>query len=171
MVHTNSPVKANKLHRPITFYTHLAVRENSLDLYGFSSLSELEMFELLLTLNKIGPKSALQIMVQADLAVLKKAITTEDAAYLTKLSGIGKKTAENIVIGLKDRVTETEMYSKQNLAGGNQQNISDIIDALIALGYPQKEARSATQKLSDEKPELLSNSNAAITAALKQLGS
>ena len=102
MVHTNCPVKTGKLNQEVTFYTHLAVRENALDLYGFSSPDELEMFELLLTLNKIGPKLALQIMVQADLAVLKKAITTEDAPYLTKLSGIGKKTAENIVAGLKD---------------------------------------------------------------------
>ena len=171
LVHTNCPVKTNKLNQEVTFYTHLAVRENALDLYGFSSPDELQMFELLLTLNKIGPKSALQIMVQADLAVLKKAIATEDAPYLTKLSGIGKKTAENIVIGLKDRVTDTEMYTKQTTTPDDQQNISDIIDALIALGYPQRDARSVVQKLNDENPELLSNSNATLTAALKQLGS
>ena len=109
-------------------------------------------------------------MSQADLVVLKKAVITEDAPYLTKLSGIGKKTAENIVAGLKDKVTDAEAYTKKD-TDTNQQNISDTIDALITLGYPQKDARLTVQKLSDETPELFVDSNAALTAALKQLGS
>ena len=91
LVNTNAKIKSVQLGKPITFYTYLAVRENALDLYGFSNPDELEMFEMLLTLNRVGPKSALQIMSQADLTVLKKAVITEDAPYLTKLSGIGKK--------------------------------------------------------------------------------
>ena len=74
-----------------------------------------------------------------------------------------KKTAENIVAGLKDKVTDAEAYTKQ-AADTNQQNISDTIDALITLGYPQKDARLTVQKLSDETPELFVDSNAASTA-------
>ena len=170
LVNTNAKIKPSRIGKQVTFYTHLAVRENALDLYGFSSPDELEMFELLLTLNRVGPKSALQIMSQADLMVLKKAIATEDAPYLTKLSGLGKKTAENIVAGLKGKVVDTEIYTRQATAA-NQQNISDTIDALIALGYPQRDARLTVQKLSDETPELFVDSNAALRASLKQLGS
>ena len=171
LVNTNAKIKPSQVGKQMTFYTHLAVRENALDLYGFGNPDELEMFELLLTLNRVGPKSALQIMSQADLAVLKKAIATEDAPYLTKLSGIGKKTAENIVTGLKSWIMDTEKAYIKKDTDANQQNISDAIDALIALGYPQKDARLAVQKLSDEKPEIFVDSNATLTAALKQLGS
>ena len=171
LVNTNAKIKPSQADKPITFYTHLAVRENALDLYGFCSPEELEMFELLLTLNRVGPKSALQIMSQADLAILKKAVVNEDAPYLTKLSGIGKKTAENIVAGLKGKIEDTEEAYTQKDTNTNQQNISDTIDALISLGYPQRDARLTVQKLSDETPELFVDSNAALTAALKRLGS
>ena len=157
----------------VTFYTYLSVQERALDLYGFGTLDELEMFELLLTLNKVGPKSALQIMSQADLVTLKKAIATEDASYLTKMSGIGKKTAENIVAGLKDKIENLSGMSAEDVGatgGAGSKNASDIIDALIALGYPQKDARDAVQKLSQENPEALEDTNLAITTALKQLG-
>ena len=84
------------LHQTLTLYTHLAVRENALDLYGFMSQNELAMFELLLGVSKVGPKSALQVLNLATPKLLTEAAHKNDPLYLHKLSGIGKKTCENI---------------------------------------------------------------------------
>lgn len=148
----------------ITLYTHLAVRETALDLYGFSTRDELEIFELLLTLPKIGPRSAMQIMSQADIELLKKAVLTNDATYLSKMSGIGKKTAEKIVHELSDKFAD--LFDMGAAIGQPaSQEASDVIDALVALGYALPDARSAVQKL----PEGM-DTNQAIREALKQLG-
>lgn len=135
------------LGEKVSFHTHLAVRENALDLYGFLSRDELEMFEHLLKLQKIGPKSAMQIMTQADLELLKKSITSEDPSYLSKMSGIGKKSAEKIVAGLKD------IFEYGDGEGAGTAEASDVIDALVALGYTQKSARDALQKLPPDLPD------------------
>lgn len=145
----------------VILHTHLAVRENAMDLYGFVAKDELEMFEMLLTIPKIGPKSALQIMSQADVTLLKTAVLSEDPTYLTKMSGIGKKSAEKIVTELKHKFDESEAA----VVGDNSER-GDTVDALIALGYTQKEARDAVQKL----PPELEDTNARIKEALKQLG-
>lgn len=154
-------------------FTHLAVRENALDLYGFQTHEELSFFELLLTLPKIGPKSAMQILSQADLDLLGNAILSQDAAHLSKMSGIGKKTAEKIVLGLKDAFDDigygTTSSSNDILARNNPTFASDTIDALITLGYPQADARKAVQQLISEKPEIV-KINDAIREVLKILG-
>jgi len=149
-----------------SLWTHLAVRENALDLYGFATQDELEIFELLLGLPKIGPKSAMQIMQQADIALLKEAVAKEDPTYLAKMSGIGKKTAEKIVLGLKDIFADRGF--SETLAGGPTQSWQqETIDALVALGYPQKDAREAVQAL----PDTVTDTNAALTTALRSLSS
>jgi len=157
----------------VTLYTHLAVRETAMDLYGFLSEEELSFFELLLTLPKIGPKSAMQILSQADLDLLGNAILSQDAAHLSKMSGIGKKTAEKIVLGLKDAFDDigygTTSSSNDILARNNPTFASDTIDALITLGYPQADARKAVQQLISEKPEIV-KINDAIREVLKILG-
>lgn len=157
----------------VTLFTHLAVRENAMDLYGFQTQEELSFFELLLTLPKIGPKSAMQILSQADLDLLRNAILSQDAAHLSKMSGIGKKTAEKVVLGLKDAFDDIGygMTSSQNdiLARNNPTFASDTIDALITLGYPQADARKAVQQLISEKPEI-TKVNDAIKEVLKILG-
>ena len=128
-IHTTKNI-APGLGETIALHTYLAVRENSLDLYGFLIETELNMFELLLTIPKIGPKSALQILDQADLSVILESITLQDANHLSKLSGVGKKTAEKIVAELKDKV---DMFS--NLNTTNQKFTSntyqDAFDTLI----------------------------------------
>lgn len=141
-------------------HTHLAVRENALDLYGFTTLDELTMFEHLIKLPKIGPKTAIQILSQADIETLKKAVHTNDPTYLSKMSGIGKKSAEKIVSGLKDVFEETELFSENSTT---QQSDSDVIDALIALGYSQKDALQAIQKI----PAEISSTNERVKHALK----
>jgi Holliday junction DNA helicase RuvA len=156
----------------VCFFTHLAVRENALDLYGFHSQEELSFFELLMTLPKIGPKSALQILSQADVNLLQNAIISQDPAHLSKMSGITKKTAEKIVLGLKDAFEGT-IYLKQDEGFGEDGSgpsfASDAIDALITLGYPQGDARRAIQQIIAGKPEI-TKVNDAIKEALKVLG-
>ena len=148
----------------ITLHTHLAVRENALDLYGFETLDELEIFEHLLSIPKVGPKSALQILSQADVPLLKEAVLTHDPSHLSKLSGIGKKTAEKIVNELHDSFTER--YEGAVTVGTNTHTqTSDVIDALVALGYPLADARAVSQSL----PAGLST-NEAVSTALRQLG-
>jgi holliday junction DNA helicase RuvA len=155
----------------VCFFTHLAVRENALDLYGFHTQEELSFFELLMTLPKIGPKSALQILSQADVDLLQGAIISQDPAHLSKMSGITKKTAEKIVLGLKDAFEGT-IYIKDGViqeSANDSSFASDAIDALITLGYPQSDARKAIQQIIAEKPEIV-RVNDAIKEALKMLG-
>ena len=103
--------KQAKQKDKVSILTHLAVRENALDLYGFLHQSELELFLMLIEISGIGPKSALVIMGQAGVETLKKAISSEDVSYLTKVSGIGKKTAQKIVLELKDKLGAGEAQS------------------------------------------------------------
>lgn len=131
----------------VTLHTHLAVRENALDLYGFISTAELELFELLLDVPKIGPKSALQVLSQASPTLLVEAISRKDDAYLHKLSGIGKKTCENIVQALHDKIEKMSLVfavSPQNTLTEAQ---TDAIDALVSLGYDLATAREVVKQL------------------------
>ncbi|NCN52743.1 Holliday junction branch migration protein RuvA [Candidatus Parcubacteria bacterium] len=152
------------LGESVRLYTHLAVRENALDLYGFITDDELAMFELLLTLPKIGPKSALQILSQADIKLLHTAIAKQDASYLAKMSGIGKKTAEKIILELKDKMhafTRDDSPAPHIHSGD-----SDVLDALIALGYTQRDARDVLAVIAED----ITETNARIKAALQILG-
>src|SRR3989338_4629444 len=125
------------------FFIHTHVREDAIDLYGFLDREELEFFEMLINVSGIGPKGALTILGIATLPTLKKAIGTGDIAYLTKISGIGKKTAEKIVIELRDKITEEQ-------TGSSLQGELDALEALRSLGYSQTEAREALKKVSGE---------------------
>ncbi len=149
-----------------TLFTYLAVRENAQDLYGFITSSELVMFEHLIKLPKIGPKTALQILSQADLATIRKAVQTNDPVYLSKMSGIGKKSAEKIVAGLTDILEGTEFVVEEGSLSTNERD-SDILDALITLGYSQRDALTAVQKI----PADIIDTNARIKYALKAISS
>ncbi len=155
-----------QLEQSIRLHTHLAVRETALDLYGFGTRDELEVFELLLTIPKIGPKSALEIMTKADVPTLKQAVAHHDAAYLTKVSGIGKKTAEKIVDGLKEAFAEMVNYVNPQGDTNLPPFTADAIDALVALGYPPVDARKVILQL----PPTITTANAAVREALKILG-
>ncbi len=151
--------KAKKVGDEIMLWIHTHVREDALDLYGFLNHSELEFFQMLISVSGIGPKSALAILGITSTETLRKAIGTGDTSYLTKISGIGKKTAEKIVIELRDKMgTELE--------GGSLQEEMDSLEALKSLGYSQNDAREALKKV----PADLST-NAKIKEALKILGS
>lgn len=146
----------------ISIHTYLAVRENALDLYGFNTRTALTMFEHLLKLPKVGPKTALQILSQADLAILTKAISTHDPEYLSKMSSISRKNAEKIVTGLKDVFDGTHFA---DIETHTHQTDTDVIDALVALGYTQKDAITAIQKI----PSDITDTNMRIRHALKYI--
>jgi Holliday junction DNA helicase RuvA len=148
----------------IMLHTYLVVRENALDLYGFAEKSELEMFELLLKAPKIGPKSALQILNQAPPPLLAQPQKKHDPVYLQKLSGIGKKTAENIVSFLnnkKDLLPESISSETEEI----DQIQTDAIDALVSLGYDLGAARETILNLAEAD----STVNSLVTRALKQM--
>jgi holliday junction DNA helicase RuvA len=147
---------------PISLWTYLAVRETALDLYGFTTTTEMNFFELLLDVSGIGPKSALSILTVAPIDTLKKAIATGDTSYLNKVSGIGKKTAEKIVIELRDKLSSFKDEGTPTALRGE----SDIIEALKSLGYSQNEARDALKEVSSSTE----GTNARIKEALRILG-
>lgn len=146
-------------------YIHHRVREDVSDLYGFSSLGDLELFELLLSVSGVGPKSALAVLSLAATNDIKEAIIRGDAGLLMKVSGIGKKTAERIVLELKNKVLKA--FSGDNLGGEESfSGLGEELDALLALGYSVSESRSALNKVG---PELTSTASR-VKAALRYLG-
>lgn len=157
-VSPNALSKSFKINEEIFLWTYTHVREDALDLFGFLERKELEFFEMLISVSGIGPKSALVILSVASIEILKKAINADDISYLTKISGIGRKTAEKIVIELRDKI------GKEKTEGSLQYEL-DALEALKSLGYTQSEAREALKKVSVD-----SDTNAKIREALKILG-
>ena len=132
----------------ITLHTYLAVRETALDLYGFLTETELMCFELLLTIPKIGPKSAMQILEAADVSLIVESVTIGDAAHLSKLSGIGKKTAEKIVAELRDKIEILTFNTNLGQASTAQTTTyTDAFDTLLTLGYNPINVRRVLDEL------------------------
>jgi len=144
----------------LSCFTHLSVRETALELFGFQSAEELHLFELLIGVSGVGPRGALAILDLAPAETLKQAIAKGDTTYLTKVSGVGKKSAEKIVIELKDKLADMS-FTEEHHEGD-----SEVIDALLSLGYSLSEARSALGRIS---PETL-DTNTRIKEALRALG-
>lgn len=134
----------------VLLHTHLVVREDSLTLYGFPSSAECDVFEVLLKVNGVGPRMALAILSTMTIDSLRAAVQSERAELLTRVPGIGKKTAQKIVFELKDKLAG-------GLDAGPVYEVSDVnsevIDALVALGYSIVEAQTALQSLSRDAPE------------------
>ena len=155
---TPSTLSQAEKEEHVALWTHLAVRENALDLYGFISRDELLFFELLIGVSGVGPKSALSILALADTVTLKSAIAQGDTSYLTKVSGIGAKNAQKIVLELNDKIGTVA-------ADGALQDDADAIDALAAMGYSIAEAREALKKV----PQDAQGAQRRLKEALKQL--
>ena len=148
-----------KLNQDISLVIHTYVREDQITLYGFPTLPELEFFEMLLTVSGVGPKSALGIMSLAEVDMIKSAIASEDPSVFTKVAGIGRKTAERVIVELKGKLkdqVDARPVAKEH---------SDALDALVALGYSDKEARAALKNIPSEVKDL----QAKIKLALKNL--
>jgi Holliday junction DNA helicase RuvA len=153
-----------KIGQELEIYTHHHVREEAEDLYGFKSLDDLELFDLLLSVSGVGPKSALAVISLAATNDIKEAIIRGDASLLMKVSGIGKKTAERLVLELKNKVTRlgSGLVLDNSLSSAS---FGDEMDALISLGYSFPEAREALNLINPD----LTDSGERVKAALKKL--
>ena len=141
----------------VSLYTHLVVREDAHTLYGFVTLEERSTFRQLIRISGIGARTALAVLSGLSVADLAQAVTLQEAARLTRIPGIGKKTAERLLLELKGKLSEVT-------APGGSQPSSDVVNALVALGYSDKEAMAAVKGLAAGIPVA-----EAIRAALKTL--
>lgn len=148
---------------PITIYTYMHVREQSMELFGFLNRDQKNFFQMVIGVSGIGPKSALGILDIAPLTTLVGAIMQGDSSYLTKVSGVGKKTAEKIVIETKDKVAKLGIEGDTRAVSDD----SDALAALQALGYTLMQARDVLREIPDE----ITETNEKIKYALKTLGS
>lgn len=149
----------------LILYIHQHVREDQLSLYGFSTVEELEMFELLIGISKIGPKVGLSILSSMKPKDVRNAVLSNDKKSFGKVSGIGPKTAERMILELKDKVKDFDLWEYEEVIEGENASLiqKDAIDALIALGYGGTEAEIACSKVEADSVEEL------IKKALKHL--
>lgn len=140
------------LNEEVKFYTYHHIREQSQDLFGFSSLAAKKLFELLISVQGVGPKAALAILSIADSEVVRNAIANSDTAFVAKASGVGKKTAERVVVDLKDKVGLALRYDNNVLTGASQpiNHTDEALEALMALGYSLNDATTALEGVSTE---------------------
>ena len=147
-------------NKEITLWTHLSVRETALDVYGFLTREDLVFYELLIGVPGVGPKSALAVLALDDVQTLTDAISSGDTTYLTKVSGIGAKSAKKIVLELSDKVGKTT-------EGAGLKDQADTLDALTSMGYSLTQAREALKQL----PKETTGANEQLKQALKILAS
>lgn len=131
------------------FYTYHQVRENAEDLYGFSSLMAKKLFEMLISVQGIGPKAGVAILSLAEAEEVRNAIANADVSFISKASGVGKKSAERVIVNLKDKVGIPSKYGATEVRGSAKTEVEsdEALDALIALGFPLKEATKALEKV------------------------
>ena len=141
----------------VTLFTHLSVKEDSHTLYGFATLDERAAFRQLIRISGVGPRTALAVLSGLSVTELSQAVALQDAARLTRIPGIGKKTAERLLLELKGKLGALGAAAGTEKAG-------DVLNALLALGYSEKEALAATRELAPGLPLA-----EAIRAALKSL--
>lgn len=148
-------------------YTLLNVREDAMELFGFYSLEEKRMYERLRGVSGIGPRTALQILSAMSIRDLSIALVAGDAAALTKVPGIGKKTAQRLVLELKDKMDESDLTGTSVSPKVSQQGPeAEAIAALISLGYASSEAAKAVAAVADKTDK----ADEMIFLALKSLG-
>ncbi len=132
--------------------THLAVKQDGMELYGFADSGDRDFFERMLTVSGVGPKTALSVLRRAPRAALEGAIGKRDLAYLTKVVGLGKKSAEKMLVELADKIGPHAHAGEDG----------EVFDTLVALGYTEREARRALQSI----PADTSGKDARLKAAL-----
>ncbi len=141
----------------VTLWTHLYVREDALELYGFLERNELQLFQQLIEISGVGPRMAMGVLSAASVKDLEAAIELGQSTVLTKVSGVGKKTAERIILELRGKLAD--------VMPGDDSDLSATIDALTSLGYSAREAREAAVAT---PPEMSVGDR--VKTALKQLG-
>ncbi len=159
-----TPTLLDKLkpNQTLELFTYLRHKDDGMDLYGFTTKNKLDFFEILLTISGVGPKSALGILEVASLTQIKKAILRDDPSLLYKVSGIGKKTAERIVVELKNKLDSLPITDKEISLTDSD---TEVFDALVGLGYQERDVRQALKQL----PETITSTNDKIKHSLKYL--
>ncbi len=158
----------------VKLYTYLSVSENAIGLYGFFTRDDLEVFRMLLNVSGIGPKGALGVLGALGSDSLRFAVLADDAAAIAKAPGIGKKTAQKIVLELKDKFALDDAFEKKlahvqqnsSVSAGDGSAADDAVQALVALGYSGTEALQAVKK-ADITPDM--DTEAVLKAALRHL--
>lgn len=145
----------------VTLHIHTHVREDQFALFGFLEEDELNVFELLISVSGVGPKMALGILSIADTNTIRAAVVERDPTLLTRISGVGKKTAEKIIVELQNKVTAAEVTGRASISADQ-----DAVEGLMALGYSASQARDALKAV----PADIANPGERIRQALKNLG-
>lgn len=148
-------------------WTRLIVREDSMTLFGFSSIQERALFDLLIGISGIGPKTAIGILSGIGEETFREAIRSSDVHRLVGIPGIGRKTAERLIVELRDKLVKDEFAS----GGGVSHARNDALQALLALGYQRNVAEKAVRDVLRDHPEVGANAETLIKAALKQAAS
>lgn len=150
----NSLAKLSLQNGEVTVYTHLNVREDALDLFGFATNDELEAFKLLVTVSGVGPKAALAILSELTPDAFAVAVASGDSKAITAANGVGPKLAQRVIMELKDKIANVDFISEEGISVSNavntvnsMSNTAEAIAALTALGYSQTEASVAVSKL------------------------
>lgn len=152
------------LNEEVKFYTYHHIREQSQELFGFSTLAAKKLFELLITVQGVGPKAALAILSVDESEVVRSAIANSDVVFVSRASGVGKRIAERVVVDLSDKVGLPLRYDNSNLTGLSQpiNHTDEALEALMALGYTLADATKALEGI----PTDLSTADR-VTQALK----
>jgi len=141
------------LDQEVKFYTYHHVREQSEELFGFSSLAAKKLFEMLITVQGVGPKAALSILSLGDAEQVRNAIANADSSFVQKATGVGKKTAERVVVDLSDKVGLPTHYGRTEAPLQTELNTSDeALEALMALGYTLADATKALENVDANLP-------------------
>lgn len=152
------------LGQDIKFYTHHHVREQAEELFGFSSLAAKKLFEMLLSVQGVGPKAALAILSLGSAENVRNAIANSDSAFVAKASGVGKKTAESVIVKLSDKVGLPTHYGRKDDPAQTELNTTDeALEALMALGYTLADATKALENVDPTLP-----TSKRVTEALKR---
>ena len=152
------------LDKEVKFYTYHHVREQSEELFGFSSLAAKKLFEMLITVQGVGPKAALAILSLGDAEQVRNAIANADSGFVQKATGVGKKTAERVVVDLSDKVGLPTHYGRTETPLQTELNTSDeALEALMALGYTLADATKALENVDINLP-----TSQRVTEALKK---
>lgn len=153
-----------KLEEKHKFYTYHKISENAEELYGFSALAAKRLFELLISVNGVGPKAGIAILSLGPAEEVRNAIASGDVAFISKASGVGKKSAERVIVDLKDKVGLPSKYGSAEVIGAAKVEEGDeALDALMALGFTLKEATDALSGIDSKLPV-----ESRIKLALKQ---
>ncbi len=162
--------KLPKLGEPLCLFISTVIREDSHKSYGFLTADERDLFETLIEVSGIGPKTALSLLGHLEATDLQIAISRSDITSICKVPGIGKKTAERLIVEMRDRIQKNPITqtSSSSFSKGTKTTSSDALSALINLGYQPLQAQKAINSIIEEKEEEVDLSTL-ITAALKKL--